>query len=268
MSKRNRWLNWRVLTIATVVFFIAAGIGFLVVTVGESKRIEQSVIDRYGWTNEYTPPADGFVAPERMESFIRVRQAVQPNCAVFHRILDDIMELEAIEEDGEMPTGEKASRGLQSIKSMFNAAPNYLEFMDARNTALLDQEMGLGEYFYIYLAAYGEQLAGESESRYADMGEAGISPRTKGEIVLILQNQLVALESSGHETSGEELAAVLEAEIEALESGLHSAPWPNGPPDRTGESLAPFREHLDELYCTGIARTELMQKNRGLNFGG
>jgi hypothetical protein len=140
------------------------------------------------------------------------------------------------------------------------------EFMEIRNTSLLAEEMGLGEYIYIYLATYGEQLATESASRYSDMEEAYISPRTRDEFVQILGNQLAALEDAGPEASPEGLIADLRAEIEAIEDGSHSSPWPNGPTGKTRESLAPYREQLKDLYCAGIAGLELHQKNRGFSF--
>jgi len=36
----------------------------------------------------------------------------------------------------------------------------------------------------------------------------------------------------------------------------------------TRESLAPYQERLAELYCAGIVKIELLQKNRGLNLDG
>ena len=144
--------GWRLLALATVVFFIGAGIYFLFITVGESKRIEQTLIDRHGWANHYTPPMDGSVPANRLERFIRVRAAVQPNCVILQRILFEILNLEAIEESEDLSTGEKMSESLGSFKSMFSFAPSFLEFMDARNLALLAEEMGIGEYIYLALA--------------------------------------------------------------------------------------------------------------------
>jgi hypothetical protein len=48
--------GWLLMALATAVFFIGAGIYFLFITVGESKRIEQTLIDRHGWANHYIPP--------------------------------------------------------------------------------------------------------------------------------------------------------------------------------------------------------------------
>jgi len=244
-KKRRSGCGWRLLTLATVVFFIVAGIYFVIVPVQKSKRHEQVLIDRFDWAGKYTPLIDGSIPPQRVEGFIRVREAVQTGCAGYQAILDDIISLEKIETDQDMSAGEKTTQGLDRFKSMFSAAPKMLAFMNARNTTLLAEEMGLGEYVYIYLAAYGEQLAKEPDSRFADMEDAYISSRNREEFIHILENQL-----------------------SALQDGSHASPWPGGPPSKTRDSLAPYRERLAELYCAGIVKIELLQKNRGLNFEG
>lgn len=266
MSKSRKW---RLLALATVLFFVGAGIYFFILPIQESKRLEQSLIDRFDWATRYTPPADGFIPSQRVERFIRVREAVQANCKTFQDIMDSVIRLEGIESDQDMSAGEKASEGFDSLKKMFSAAPAFLEFMDARNSALLAKEMGLGEYIYIYLAAYGEQLAKEPDGRYADQEEAYLSPRARGEYVRILGNQLAALQVTQRDTEAPAaLAADLQSEINAIENGSHVAPWPAGPPRGTRESLEPFRERLSALYCEGIVRVEILQKNRGLNLEG
>jgi hypothetical protein len=257
-----------ILTLATLAFFLVAGIYFVVAQTRESKRLERALIERYDWAGNYTPPIDGSVSPQRVERFIRVREAVQPNCVDYQSILDDLIGLEAIEADQEMPPVKKVSQSIGGVINVFSVAPKFLEFMEARNRSLLAEEMGLGEYIYIYLAAYGEQLANESASSYSGMEEAYVSPRTRDEFAQILGNQLLALEAAGQETSPAGLISDLRGEIEALKDGSHSSPWPNGPTGRTRESLAPYHDQLVELYCSGIVKIELQQKNRGLDFDG
>lgn len=266
---KNRKRNgWRLLAVGTVIFFIGTGIYFYSITVGESKKLEQTLIERYGWADRYTPPIDGILLPARLESFIRVREAVQDNCVVFHKILDDVIGLEALEADKDMPAGEKASKSLASFKSMFSVAPGFLEFMDARNQALLNEQMGLGEYIYIYLAAYGEQLAEDTNSAYADMEEAHISPRARNEFAQMLLNQASAMEAAATDADQGGLVEELRTEAKGLSSGAHASPWPGGPPASIQDALMPYRNQLNELYCTGIVKTELMQKNRGLSLEG
>lgn len=257
-----------ILTLATLAFFLVAGVYYLVAQTRESKRLEQALNERYDWANKYTPPIDGSVSPQRLQAFIRVRQAVQPNCADYQGILDDLIGLETIEANQKMSPVKKVSKGIGGVINIFSVGPKLLEFLETRNRSLLAEEMGLGEYIYLYLAAYGEQLANESASPYSGMDEAYISPRARDEFVQILGNQLVALEAAGQETSSEGLIADLRGEIEALKDGSHSSPWPNGPAGKTRESLAPYQEQLADLYCSGIVEIELQQKNRGFNFEG
>ena len=128
--------------------------------------------------------------------------------------------------------------------------------------------MGIGEYMYIYLTAYGEQLASESASPYSDMTEAWLSPRARREFVRILGNQLAALEASGQQSSHTGLVNELQQEIEALKDGSHPSPWPLGPVGKSRESLTPYQQQLANLYCSGIVKIELLQKNRGFQLEG
>ena len=143
-----------------------------------------------------------------------------------------------------------------------------VSFSTTRNQALLNEDMGLGEYLYIYLTTYGEQLANEPTSSFSDMEEAYISDRARKEFAQILTNQLLALQSSELNTTDPDLERNLESEIEALKDGSHSSPWPNGPVGKARESLAPYQQQLGGLYCSGIVKIELLQKNRGFNLEG
>jgi len=264
--KKGRHHGWRYLTIAAILFVLGAGAWMLLAPIRQAKQLERSVIDRFGRANQYTPPADGFIAPGRLERFIRVRKAVQPGCRAFQGILEDVIRIETIESDPGLPAGDKVSEGLDSFKGMFGAIPALVAYMDARNSALLEEEIGLGEYFYIYLAAYAGQLAQDTVGRYAGQEEAHISPRARKEYLQILGNQLAALQAADQDATTEALTTDLQTEMTALEDGSHATPWPGGPPAKTAESLAPYRDRLSPLYCEGVVRIELLQKNRGLQF--
>ena len=266
--KHNRHRGWRYLTIAMIVFLLGTGIFVLMKPIQQSKQLEQSLVEQFGWAPQYTPPADGFIPPGRVERFIRVRKAVQANCRIFQNIMDNVIKLETLESDPNLSASEKTSEGFDSLKKMFSAAPAFLEFMDARNMTLLSEGMGLGEYIYIYLAAYGEQLAQEPQGRYADQDEAFISRRMRREYVQILGNQLDALQATAQGTDSRVLIAELQAEMAALEDGSHVAPWPEGPPRKTAASLEPFSDQLSPLYCEGIVQVEVLQKNKGFNLEG
>jgi hypothetical protein len=257
-----------IVTLATLAFFLVAGIYYLVDQTRETKQLEQALIDRYGWAGEYTPPIDGSIGLEQVEKFMRVRIALQPNCLDFQSIFDDLIGLEAIETNQELPLSKKFDKGIGGALSVFRSPSKFLEFQDTRNRTLLAEGMGLGEYIYLYVTVYGEQLANESDSVYSGMDEAYISTRARDEFVQILGNQLTALEAAGSEASNASLADELRGEIDALKNGLHASPWPNGPAGMTRKSLSSYQEQLESLYCSGIVQIELQQKNRGLDFRG
>ena len=256
-------LKWRLLTVGIVVFLVGAGIYFLLASTRESKRLEQDLIDRFGWAEQYSPAADGSISVQRLEAFLKVRQSVQTSCDDYQLVLDGISGLEELESDTELSGEEKSSKGIGGLKSMIGVGPKMLQFMDARNSTLLSEEMGLGEYMYIYLAAYGDQLAMATTSPYAETDEAYISSRTRDEYVQILNNQLTIADSH---PELKDLTGQLREEITALEDGSHPSPWPIGPPALTSESIAPLQKQLSDLYCEGIVSIELLQKNRGFNF--
>jgi len=252
----------------TISFVIASGFYFMTAGVRDAKHIEQTLIDRFGWAEEYTPPLDGSIKLQRIEAFLRVREAVQPDCADYQAVLKGINHLDKLETDPESSPSEAASTGLQGLKSAFSAGPRMVKFSTKRNQALLAEKMGLGEYLYIYLTTYGEQLARESVSDFSNMEEAYVSERARREYAQILANQLLVLQDSALQTDYQNLETALLAEIEAIKDNSHSTPWPDGPVGKSRESLAPYKQRLDDLYCSGIVKIELLQKNRGFQFGG
>lgn len=241
---------------------------FLTAGVRDAKRIEQTLIDRFGWAETFAPAIDGSITVQRIEAFIRVREALQSDCADYQAVLTSISSLDNLETDKDSTSAEKTATGFQASKSIFGAGPRMVSFSTTRNRALLDEDMGLGEYLYIYLNTYAEQLAAESTSVFSGMEEAYVSERARKEFTQILMNQLLALQASGLQESYPGLEAKLQTEIEALKNGTHTSPWPNGPPDNARVSLNPYQGHLAGLYCSGIVKIELLQKNRGFNFEG
>lgn len=252
----------------TIVFVIVSGFYFLTAGIRDAKRIEQTLIDRFGWAEDYTPPLDGSIEPHRIEAFIRVREAVQADCADYQAVLVGIQNLDKLETEGSESASEAASTGLKGLKSALGAGPQMVEFSTNRNRSLSDEEMGLGEYLYIYLTAYSEQLAKEPGPGFSNTEDAYVSERARSEYRQILANQLLALESGELDSSSAKLVSDLRAEIKALEDGSHTSPWPEGPAGKVRVSLAPYQDQLDRLYCPGIVKIELLQKNRGLQLEG
>jgi hypothetical protein len=254
------------LIVVVLVATIAVLIGHFV---GKAKKTEQALNDLYGEAVAYVPAMDGSIAPERIEAFIRVRQQVFEHCSEFLAQWYEVFRLEDAEQGENTTKGTAAREGRGGLKQVLKLGFEMLRFVDARNRALLAAEMGLGEYQYIYFMAYIEQLRRVDDTKFAGVDDAYPGSRARSEMAQILENQLDELMSANNQTADTSLASGLRNQIAAL-SGKngdgHPLPWEDGLPPAIAASLEPYAETLAQYYCEGIAKIELLQKNKGISF--
>ncbi len=275
-KKKKRLTGCGIVALILLALVITAGVT-ISLFVGKAKKTEQALLDLYGEAGAYVPAADGAIAGERVEAFVRVREQVFAHCPEFQENVGEFLRLDSLENDDTLPKKVVAREGLGGLKKMFQLGPAFIRFMETRNQALLDEEMGLGEYFYLYFVAYHEQLGRIDDSRFAGVEQAYPGGRARSDMIRIMENQLDWL-TSDHDASTdtgwtedqspadmESLAAELRAEIAALNLNQHTLPWQGGLPPAIATSLTPYQESLAQYYCAGIARIEMMQKNKGLN---
>ena len=103
----------------------------------------EQVEARFGKPSDYVPPADGAMDPARVDTFLAVRSSM---AAARNSLAASLI---ALDEDSKGSSGviRKARAGLTLV-------PHLLDFVEARNQALVQHGMGLGEYMYIYGTAY------------------------------------------------------------------------------------------------------------------
>ena len=138
-------------------------------------------------------------------------------------------------------------------------------FNTARSRALLDADMGPGEYLYIYTLSYylflgyspadgppftlvsgsDEQVDGRDAFVVREERLVSIRRRLNRRLLPMLHNQLEDARSSG---ADEAWLAMLTAEVDAMEASRHRLPWQDGLPDFMAATLEPFRESLAESY--------------------
>jgi hypothetical protein len=254
-SVKKTWRTGCGYVVASLIFF--AGVtGFVALRpVREAKRGEQDLNDRFGEFSTFSPAPDGSLAPDRIEAFIAVREHLREPCAMFQEHRDQFEELGRLEEQGELSSGDI----IDGFKAAFGFGPGFLNLVRTRNSALSDVGMGLGEYSYIYVLAYGDQLSALLEEMSRDHL---IKPRTRRELTQILRNQLASLGSPPHNGTHREHGLMLQEEIAALEKGILVFPWQDGLPPSLAASLAPYEDQLDTLFCDATVRFELRQKNK------
>jgi len=254
-SVKKSWRTGCGYVVVSLIFF--AGVtGFVALRpVREAKRGEQDLNDRFGEFSTFSPTPDGTVTPDRIEAFITVRERLREPCARFQEHSDRFEELGRMEEQGEL----SLAGVLEGFKTAVGFGPGFMDLMRTRNSALSNIGMGLGEYSYIYVLAYGDQLSSLLEEMSRDRL---IKPRTRRELTQILFNQLSALADRGDDGESCALVVAVQEEIAALDSGAHAFPWQGGLPESIAASFSPYEDQLDTLFCEATVRLELRQKNK------
>jgi hypothetical protein len=202
--------------------------------------VRQQLDARFGDQASYTPAADGAVAADRLERFLAVRQAVMTTCGGFQATAAQFQRMDAI--DDEAPTRQIAGEMKNLMGEVFRMVPRMGEFFEARNGALMAQEMGLGEYTYIYVCAYRDRLRNMA-SADAAFGDPEINARVHDILRGMLQRQLQSMpvDHPGRDA--------LRQEVDLLADHPLRLVWYDGLPDAVTTSLAPYRGQLDDVFC-------------------
>jgi hypothetical protein len=215
--------------------------------------------ERFGRQGDYTPAGDGVIAPERVRAFLAVRAALAPVCSRLGALAGEFNALEALGEEREPTKVETMRQAFATTQAAFTIAPLMGEYFAVRNQALLDADMGLGEYTYLYTVAYCQRFAAPSAAPL--LGGKPLNRRVRALVVEMLQRQR---QGASDDQGG--LATALDRELGALAADPQRTPWPQGPPAAVAGSLAPYRAALDAAYCAESAGIDLLE-NRERRFG-
>jgi hypothetical protein len=246
----------------------------------ETEKTTKILTERFGEITDYCPDPDGSIPASRLEAFLAVRKAfAEPRKELEASML-------ALQERSSRTEVEvkRPQNILQMVKLGFGLVPRIAEFMKARNQALLEGEMGMGEYYYIYVIAYFSLLGrpvedgpdfqineqGEEEFRLGELDREEVREerrdllvrRINRMILPMLHNQLDKLVSGEISEGQMEWKKNLEAEIQALEDDRYRLPWQDGLPAKIQASLEPFRPRLEQSYNAMTNPIELTWEQR------
>lgn len=216
--------------------------------------------DEHGTVAEFTPWPDGAVPPERMEAFLAVREAAAP---AREKLVATFAALPtspgAAEELDAKPFLEKMRAVFDITRSAVGMGAEMGQFFDARNRALVDQGMGLGEYTYVYAIAFYVYLGHPIDETGTGIPMPNMAARRlPRELLAMVKNQLAALPEAGDAT----WKARLSEEIAALEQDGDRLPWQDGLPTAIAASLEPYRERLESSYVREANPFELARNRR------
>lgn len=235
----------------------------------DSEAIMSALTERYGRVKEYCPEPDGTISPDRVEAFLVARDAMHLDREELGKSIQ-ILDRDEFEKEMER---DSSGSVFEKIRIGFGLVPQIADFFKARNQALLDVGMGMGEYYYLYSVVYFSwlkkpvvdgpsfQMIGDEDYRDWDDEESreirqDITLRRLHRMLLpMLENQYGKLQE---DPSVQKIwTQVLAGEIEALHADRYRMIWQDGLPDVISSSLEPFRQRLGESYSPLLNTLEI-----------
>ena len=294
-KKRSRWLTGCGIGcgILLLILILLAVAGTLFVrdtmkgfdgALGTREQLDE----RFGDTDAFTPSPDGSIPAERIEIFLRVREHLAQHRKEVGGFFSSMnMSDEQVQELEEATFWEKLSFTGRISKQAMGFPGVMGRFFEARNQALLDENMGSGEYTYIYVLAYyswlghspADDLDSVSIGVVADGAEAVDSPapppppglpgasgrlprRVHRDLIGILRNQRRTLLNESATETDPSFAERLDSEIAAMETDRNKLPWSDGLPGAIAASLEPYRERLEATYDPRANSFELLRNRK------
>ncbi|NIO49604.1 MAG: hypothetical protein GTN73_09260 [Candidatus Aminicenantes bacterium] len=282
-STASKWLIGCGIGCGVVILLLVfAGVGgyFFVKNIvegfEETEAITDTLTERYGEIKDFCPDPGGAINAERLEVFLSVRNSMES----VKEALESSINILSDEEDKSQFREEPSPGVLTKIKTGLEIIPLIAEFYTRRNQALLDGEMGLGEYYFIYVVSYYSWL-GKSPAdglEYNLMVEdeedrSVIRRRRRSEnleerkddvlrklhrqILPMMHNQFAKLTGIDISPIRDPWRERLEAEIAAMEADRFRLPWQDGLPDVLEASLEPFRVRFEAGYSKVLNALEM-----------
>lgn len=227
----------------------------------------------FGQPEDFAPAFDGRIPADRIEVFLAARAVTEP------ARVDASETIGQLDHKGDNAPGNVFTK----IRAGIAFVPAMLRYADRRNRALLDHDMGLGEYQYLYALAYFSYLekdpgdgpnfrmhgsddgdddgdggtvhwgvqvndsSGDVRRERADFVRRGLNRN----LAAMAQNQLTALDAQLAAGADPQLAVwreELAGELEKMREEPRRILWEEGLPAPLRDSLEPFRDRFDASY--------------------
>ncbi|MCP4155111.1 MAG: hypothetical protein GY757_45725 [bacterium] len=277
--------------ILLIVLVVAGGYYLIKDTITafeETSETMERLVKLHGEAKDYCPNPDGTINAPRMEAFLKVRESLTPMLDEMNKELElfiSKIERSHKENDESMMTVVSISRSVLKI------IPRLGKYYTYRNKKLIEVDMGLGEYFYIYSLAYYSYL-GKSPNDGPDLSffekhqksggfdisniraekEPGQNRHSKeakekrkrkfyshvGRIILtLMQNQLEKLNQTTTTAEQDGWLKTLTEEVAAMEKDPTRLPWKDGLPEVLENSMKDFKKRLEQSYRAVLNPIEL-----------
>jgi hypothetical protein len=225
--------------IIILVLFFAGSYFYIKHRLASLEKIDESdtrLETVYGSVYDFTPELENNYNSLRVARFLEVRSSITAEIAgLDSAMLKMQSEIEGVVED---PSFWDA---LIIIKGGFELIPEIVGYYLSRNEALIDHQMGLGEYNYIYYTAYYVVLdkSPRDGPKFRLEGEGSDQDERYGETVF--DDRMVKIYITDPSNP---YLPIIEEEISRLLSDRNLLPWSSNKPEFV---TAPFQDHISEL---------------------
>jgi hypothetical protein len=235
---------------------------FLMPPLDRAIDAQKELAEALGAPGDYVPPA-GPVAADRVEAFLAVRRAVLPHCARFEEFAQDMGRMDELGSQSDRPGAGELMRAIGGVTgSVLGLVGDIGKLNEARNRALLEQRMGLGEYTWIYTLAYHSWLGHPFPDRAdADDGEGDGRrvERLRATIVGLMRRHAGSLAEAGDSVN----AAAWREEADRMERAAAEIPFgPGGLPEPYAAAFAARGDELRASWCAAMAEYDLGEVRR------
>lgn len=252
---------------------LVVGVGWMLVrwgqgmasTVDQARIQSRELAERFGTPADFVPAAGPGVPADRLELFLGVRESLAgPRQELAAAIA------------GLTPTAGAGGflHGLGAARAGLSIAPSAIAFVGARNRALLDAGMGLGEYTWLYWLVYHGWLghpvddsllhelmaAREAEDGATEMRFEGgpereqLVRRLRADVTAMLENLESRLAADAERRP---LLEAVRSELAALAADPERLPFADGLPAPLATGLEPWRDRLEGCYSKATNPFEL-----------
>jgi len=177
MAKNTgRWIKWGAIGCGGVVLLVLATFLITTLLTGVGYRganQTRAVLDQHFDTqDEFTPAAT--IEADRLERFLEVRRSLQPLCAGVTKHQELFARLAGQGPQQDRTIVDALRYGRQILGVPFLIGRDFGDYVTRRNKVLLANEMGLGEYTWIYVSAYQTWLGHFPAKLFATADRPGI----------------------------------------------------------------------------------------------
>ncbi len=229
----------------------------------------EALVAELGDVEEYAPAAGGAPAADRLEAFVQVREITRDARREVETAAARLPPPEFLEDEAVLG---RVRVGLEVLGDLIDAIGTYVE---ARNHALIERGMGLGEYVYLYTLTYHSWLGhfpGEApevregpdgvrvavfDDDNALFSEEAVRRRYRRYVLGMVRAQIGSTAPEAEAGESEAWRARLEQEIRRLELDPGHVLWQDGLPEDIEAALEPFRPRLEATWSSTTNRVEL-----------